>query len=139
VIRLVHTQADAGEDVTKKVGDMYHLLNDRNGADYRVALTNAVTNPPSIPYIGLMLRDMIYFDTGLKSEDAKGVNLKKVASSWGIWEIIERLQKVKYSFTMEPNEKLENELATQLCITGKELLDISRLREPKNSKREAIQ
>jgi hypothetical protein len=101
------------------------------------------------------LRDCIYFDTGLKSDDGTGVNLKKLAAAYSVWEMvrllfifgslffltiqIEKLQKVKYTLQVESNEKLEAELAAQPSIPAKELLDISRAREPKGSKRETIQ
>lgn len=138
VIRLEHTKADAGDEYVKKVSDGYALLNDRNGAEYRAVLAAALLNPPGIPYIGLLLRDCIYFDTGLKADDGSGVNLKKLAAAYSVWEMIEKLQKVKYTLQVESNEKLEAELAAQPCIPPKELLEISRLREPKGSKRETI-
>jgi len=108
--------------------------------NYREHLSNYVVNSklPTIPYIGVYLRDLTYFDD-IKGDDGR-INTRKVQSIYGIISQVQLFQDHKEGYLFETNDKLDYYLR-HFPGTGtlESYLEISKKREPKNATRTEIE
>lgn len=113
---------------------------ENSNSNYRKHLANRQFSQPTIPYIGVWLRDLTYMDEGLRSEDKTQFNRAKMQGTYGIVYLVQQLQTHVTGYPFEVNEKLDNYLRHLPGISPMEkLLEISRTLEPKNCTRDQIE
>jgi hypothetical protein len=76
---------------------------DGSYATYRHELAGA--QPPCIPYIGIYLRDLTYFEEGGGSAGEGLINFKKKKNVYSVIQIIQKYQKTTYDF--KKNDKYD--------------------------------
>jgi len=140
VFRLKHTLAENSPKTKETLANLNEIMSVENSySNYRKHLASRQFSLPTIPYIGVWLRDLTYMDEGLRSEDKTQFNRAKMNGSYGIVYFVQQLQ-THTGWTGEVNEKLDNYLRHLPGILPMEkLLELSREREPKNCTRDQIE
>jgi len=108
--------------------------------NYREHLSNYVANSklPTIPYMGVYLRDLTYFHYGIKGDDGR-INTLIVQSIYGIISQVKLFQDHK-GYPFKTSDNLDYYLR-HFPGTGtmESYLEISKKREPKNATRADIE
>eukprot|EP00029_Vermamoeba_vermiformis_P008300 TRINITY_DN383_c0_g2_i1.p1 TRINITY_DN383_c0_g2~~TRINITY_DN383_c0_g2_i1.p1 ORF type:complete len:815 (+),score=196.28 TRINITY_DN383_c0_g2_i1:83-2527(+) len=137
VYRLKFTK----DEIPPKYQQSFQELQDLMKADfsyksYREELAQA--QAPCIPYIGIYLRDLTYFEEGGNNAqiDPSLINFKKNKNVYSVIQIIQRGQMTPYPF--KKNEKVYNYLKVLNGLDTEGLSRVSMLREPRNAKRSDI-
>lgn len=134
VYRLKFTKADLPPRFQQAVAELQTVMSAEGSYNaYRLELGAAT--PPCIPYIGVYLRDLTYFDEG--GGGAEGmINFKSKKNVYSVIQIIQKYQSAPYPF--KANERAYNHLKSISGMDDAALHKTSLLREPKNAKRTDI-
>jgi hypothetical protein len=134
VYRLKFTKAELPPKFQQAVQELQNIMSaDGSYNAYRLEL--AAATPPCIPYIGVYLRDLTYFDEGAGGAEGM-INFKSKKNVYSVIQIIQKYQTVSYPF--KPNERAYNHLKSISGLDDAALHKTSLLREPKNAKRADI-
>lgn len=87
------------------------------------------TAPPLLPYIGLMLTDLVFIDEGNKSVIDGKINFYKRQKMSAIIEELHIMQRIPYSFIPVP--ELQNKLSNMNVVSTEKLNDLSFKLEPR--------
>jgi len=128
------------EDVPERVRDSYKALQDlmdaqKSYSKYRESLSAAMAF--AIPYLGVHLRDLIYFDDAMKN-DAGAFNLKTLYGVANIMMQFGDFQGAPQSFEMT-QKTLAYFASLPDSLSMEESAELSKKIEPKGVKREEIQ
>jgi hypothetical protein len=137
VYRLKFTKDEIPPKYQQSFQDLQDLMKaDFSYKSYREELSHAQT--PCIPYIGIYLRDLTYFEEGGNNAqiDPSLINFKKNKNVYSVIQIIQRNQMTPYPF--KKNEKVYNYLKTLNGLDSEGLSRVSMLREPRNAKKSDI-
>ena len=134
VYRLKFTKAELPPKFQQAIAELQNVMSaDGSYNAYRLEL--AAATPPCIPYIGVYLRDLTYFDEGGGGSDGM-INFKSKKNVYSVIQIIQKYQTTLYPFKV--NERAYNHLKSIKGLDDAELHKTSLLREPKNAKRQDI-
>lgn len=134
VYRLKFTKAELPPKFQQTMTELQNVMSaDGSYNAYRLELASAT--PPCIPYIGVYLRDLTYFDEGAGGADGM-INFKSKKNVYSVIQIIQKYQATPYPF--KPNDRAYNHLKYIDGLDDAELHKLSVLREPKNAKRADI-
>lgn len=134
VYRLKYTKAELPPKFQQTMTELQNVMSaDGSYNAYRLELAGAT--PPCIPYIGVYLRDLTYFDEGAGGSDGM-INFKSKKNVYSVIQIIQKYQATPYQF--KPNDRAYNHLKFLDGLDDAELHKLSVLREPKNAKRADI-
>lgn len=134
VYRLKFTKADLPPKFQQAMTELQNVMSaDGSYNAYRLEL--AAATPPCIPYIGVYLRDLTYFDEGAGGSDGM-INFKSKKNVYSVIQIIQKYQTSPYPFKL--NDRAYNHLKSINGLDDAELHKMSVLREPKNAKRADI-
>jgi hypothetical protein len=137
VYRLKFTKDEIPPKYQQSFQDLQDLMKaDFSYKSYREELSHA--QAPCIPYIGIYLRDLTYFEEGGNNAqiDPSLINFKKNKNVYSVIQIIQRNQMTPYPF--KKNEKVYNYLKTLNGLDSEGLSRVSMLREPRNAKKSDI-
>eukprot|EP01125_Pyxidicula_operculata_P011200 TRINITY_DN3660_c0_g1_i4.p1 TRINITY_DN3660_c0_g1~~TRINITY_DN3660_c0_g1_i4.p1 ORF type:complete len:2686 (-),score=672.81 TRINITY_DN3660_c0_g1_i4:422-8479(-) len=132
VHRLKHTW----ESITKKSQSDFEYMNELmsredNFRNFRTWIRD--TQPPKIPYLGIILQDLLFIDEGNTNLDENNwINIQKRRRWKIVIDQIEQCNVDMYFNTLTPNQSIQNYL---LSYTGKDekwSYDRSLLIEPRN-------
>jgi hypothetical protein len=136
IYRLKHTRAE----IPPRWAQTFQELQDLMKAEfsyraYREELANA--QPPCIPYIGIYLRDLTYFEEGGSNAEKGMINFKKNKNVYGVIQIIQKYQETPYTY--KPIDKVYNYLKNPKGLDDATLLTLSLKVEPRNCKRNDLE
>jgi len=139
VYRLKYTRAELPPKPTRMLEELQNLMNaDTNYEQYRQNLSNISESEPCIPYLGMLLRDLTYFEEdGSSSSEAGLINFKQSKNVYSVLNHIIIHQQCPYPFDCVP---VVQELLKNLPVIDDEdeLFKLSLLREPRAAKRSEI-
>ena len=131
VYRLKFTKAEIPPKFQQAITELQTVMSaDGSYNAYRLELGAAT--PPCIPYLGVYLRDLTYFDEGGGGSDGM-INFKSKKNVYSVIQIIQKYQATPYPF--KPTERAYNHLKSITGLDDALLHKTSLLREPKNAKR----
>jgi len=136
VFRLKFTLEDVPDRNRESYKHMQDLMDaQKSYSKYRELLVSS--NGVAIPYLGVHLRDLIYYDDLLRNSNGQ-INLKALLGVHAILAQFSEFQQATVRF--EANTKLTQYLS-QLpdALSMDECVELSKKIEPKNAKREDIQ
>lgn len=135
VYRLKYTRAEIPHKYQQTLAELTTLMSaDGSYNAYRIELSSL--NPPCIPYIGIYLRDLTYFDEGSQVTDGL-INFNSKKNVYSVIQIIQKYQTTQFPYKF--NEKICTFLKNIDGLDDDTLFKTSLLREPKNTKRSNIQ
>jgi hypothetical protein len=138
IFRLKHTKEEIPEKWQKVWDELQELMNDVGSfANYRKALS--ASHPPCIPYIGIYLRDLTYFESNTNEPPAieGAIKFKQTKQVFSVIKLLQTYQKHPYT-EFERNEEVRNLLLSLPALPSTELFKLSNEREPKGAKRAEI-
>lgn len=131
VYRLKFTKAEIPPKFQQAITELQNVMSAEGSYNaYRLEL--AAATPPCIPYLGVYLRDLTYFDEGGGGADGM-INFKSKKNVYSVIQIIQKYQTTQYPF--KANERAYNHLKSISGLDDAMLHKLSLLREPKNAKR----
>lgn len=131
--RLKFTNAEIPAKYQIILKELQTLMSaDRSYNMYRAELSSV--QPPCIPYLGIYLRDLTYFEEGGASDNGL-INFKSKKNVYSVIQIIQGYQLSPYD--IKKNERAYNSLKTLSYLDDESLFRISLLREPRNVKSKA--
>jgi len=107
------------------------MENEGNYKNYRRALAN--TTPPSLPYLGTALTDLIFIEDGNADYVGDLINFKKRDLLTETISIIQQFQQTPFAF--EIKEPVYTFLQELPFLEDKELWEISSFIEPKDKEK----
>uniref|UniRef100_A0A6B2L6J9 Ras-GEF domain-containing protein n=1 Tax=Arcella intermedia TaxID=1963864 RepID=A0A6B2L6J9_9EUKA len=139
--RLKFTLSEIPPRVKEQQKALEEIMSVENSyKNYRETLSSFLNNSkyPTIPYLGVFFRDIIYMDDGLKN-DAGKYNTKYILSIYGIISQIQ-ISQDHPGYPFEINEKLDKYLREMPNIFPTKILnDMVRQKEPKTATRADIE
>jgi hypothetical protein len=101
-----------------------------NHSNYRRALATVHRRDPCIPYLGVFMRDLTFFNDGNTKKLKNGLyNFSKLRTMVYKFEELKRYQRSKYFFP--PEEKIREFCRNLWCLSEQELYDTSLRVEPR--------
>jgi len=136
ILRLKYTIGNAPKNILKNLQMLEQKLSAIGSyRDYRVTLKSV--DPPTIPYIGVYLGDLIFIEEGNPDELEGLINFNKCRLTYKVIAEIQQYQHLGYD-SLSIDASLISYLK-QLTFTGeKELFELSLLREPRGAAKEDI-
>eukprot|EP01133_Synstelium_polycarpum_P003446 gene3446-3915_t len=132
IFRLKHTFSEMKPKVQKLSSELQALMTVEGNHDaYRCELATIDPKSPCIPYLGVYLKDITFFQEG--ASGGEGINLKQTKNVYGVLKVIRNFQKNIYSF--DENARLHDGLLHLPVLSEDELYALSQSREPRNCKR----
>ncbi|GAM20951.1 hypothetical protein SAMD00019534_041260 [Acytostelium subglobosum LB1] len=132
--RLKFTFAELKPKIQKLCSELQALMTvEGNHETYRTELNSIYGKQPCIPYLGVFLKDITFYQEGSAGQSADGINLKQSKNVYSVLRSIRSCQKNPYTF--EQNPRLYEFLVNLMVSNEDELYSLSLLREPRNCKR----
>jgi len=139
VYRLRLTRQEVPQKLMEVFTALLEVMSaEKSYGNYRTEI--AKSKPPIIPYIGVYMRDLVYHDEGLKSDDGR-INARKL---FGILQTVGAIKVFQNSpFSLSKEEKYDSNLEEYLRVlpgrlSTEDCNERSKKIEPKNAKREDI-
>eukprot|EP01132_Coremiostelium_polycephalum_P002360 gene2360-2911_t len=135
IFRLKHTLSELKPKVQKISSELQTMMSVENNHDnYRTELSSVDSKQSCIPYLGVYLKDITFFQEDCDKGSGVGtINMKQSKNVYSVMKIIQNFQKNPYNFEEFP--KVKESLLNLSVLEEDTLFHLSLLREPRGCKR----